>query len=128
MPQLTSAVLTDGAAIGHTFTPASIAGGVATLVESTGVPLGDKKLTASSTQTSQGRRKVTYKLSVPVMQDAVSNGVSRPTAVRTAYASLEFSFDPTSNVQERSDVRSMIVSLLQDTNMRDLIDHLTTLY
>nr|QDH88675.1 MAG: hypothetical protein H1Bulk304066_000002 [Leviviridae sp.] len=117
MPQLNNAVLKDGATTpaNHTFTPDNISGGVATLIESTGVPIGDKRLTVSLVQTSAGRRKVTMKLTIPVVQDATVNGVTRPTVVRTAYADLTFSYDGSSSLQERKDTRAYIVSALADT-------------
>jgi hypothetical protein len=112
MPQLTNVVLKDNANADHTFTPNDIQGGVASLVETTGVPLGDKRITISLTQTSQGRRKVTTKLSIPVVQDAVVAGVTKPTIVRTAYAELTLSFDSSSSAVERKDVISYIKSLM----------------
>lgn len=112
MPQLTSAVLKDSANADHTFAPNDVQGGVATLVESTGVPIGDKRITIGKNQTAQGRRKVTVKLSIPTVQDAVVNGVSRPAVVRTAYADLTLSFDGSSSALERKDVISYIKSLM----------------
>lgn len=112
MPQLTSAVLKDSANADHTFTPNNVSGGVATLVESTGVPIGDKRISIGQNQTAQGRRKVTVKLAVPAVQDAVVNGVSRPTVVRTAYADITFSFDGSSSATERKDALAYIKSLM----------------
>lgn len=131
MTQLTNLVLKDGQATpaNHTFAPASIAGGVATLVESTGVPIGDKRLTASLVSTSVGRRKVTLKMAVPVVQDAQVNGVTKPTVVRTAYCDVVFTFDGASNKQERKDMRAYVVSLLSDTAMiAPLTDDLSNLF
>jgi len=106
----------------------SISNGVAALVNTTGVPIGDKKLTVSSTVTAQGRRKVSVKLAIPVVQDAVVGGVSRPTVVRTAYVELNFSFDATSNTTERGDTVGYMWSLLGSTLMANLVDDLQTLY
>lgn len=104
MPQLTPVVLKDSLDADHTFIPTEVAGGVAVLVESNGIPLGDRRLTLSKSQTANGRRKVTVKLSVPVVQDQVLNGVSRPTVVRTAYADLTFTYDSSSSKKERTDL------------------------
>jgi len=130
MPQLNNAVLKDGATTpaNHTFTPDNISGGVATLIESTGVPIGDKRLTVSLVQTSAGRRKVTMKLTIPVVQDATVNGVTRPTVVRTAYADLTFSYDGSSSLQERKDTRAYIVSALADAMLLQVNDSLSALY
>lgn len=130
MPQLTNIVLKDGAATpaNHTFNPLGIEKNVATLVESTGVPLGDKRLSVGQSSTPQGRRKVTMKLVVPVMQDASVNGVTRPTIVRTAYANVEFSFDAGSSIQERKDARAYVTSALADASLVSVIDQLSALY
>lgn len=112
MPQLTTVVLKDDAAADHTFTPNDFQGGVATLVESTGVPIGDKRITMSQNQTAQGRRKVTVKVSIPVLQDAVVNGVTRPTVVRTAYADITFNFDGGSSTVDRKNMLAYVKSLI----------------
>lgn len=128
MPQLNNVILTDSDGIDHTFTPNNISGGVATLVESTGVPIGDKRISVSSVQTAQGRRKMTIKLAVPVVQDAVVNGVSRPTVVRTAYADLTMTFDPTSSKKERLDVTRMLADLSIEGMMNAVVGDLQGLY
>lgn len=115
MPQLTTVVLKDNANADHTFTPNNVQGGVATLVESTGVPIGDKRITIGQNQTAQGRRKVTVKIAIPAIQDAVVNGVTRPTVVRAAYADLTFSFDGSSSTSERKDALAYIKSLMANT-------------
>lgn len=115
MPQLTAAILKDSADADHTFSPNNVQGGVATLVESTGVPIGDKRLTIGQNTTQQGRRKVTVKLNLPVVQDAVVNGVTRPTVVRTTYVDLSFSFDGSSDTDERKDALAFIESLMGNT-------------
>jgi len=125
---LTAAVLKDSANADHTFTPNDITGGVALLVESTGVPIGDSRLTISTGQTPAGRRKVTVKLAVPVVQDAVVSGVTRPTVVRTAYCNMDFSFDGSSNTEERSDILAFIASLMGNTMFKSVANDLQGLY
>lgn len=112
MPQLTNVVLKDSANADHTFIPENVSGNVATLVESTGVPIGDKRLSIGQTRTAQGRRKVTVKLAIPTVQDAVVNGVSRPTVVRSAYADVVLSFDAGSTTLERKSVLTHLGSLM----------------
>lgn len=128
MPQLVPVVLKDNAAADHTFNPASSTAGVSLLIETTGVPLGDKRLTVTSTTTPQGRRKVNLKLVIPVVQDSLVNGISRPTVVRTAYASVDFSFDPGSGINERKDLRLFVDSLMKDPTISATIDSLVSLY
>lgn len=112
MPQLAPIVLKDNSGVDHTFVPQGAPGGVATLVESTGVPIADKKISISQTRTANGRRKTLIKVQLPVVQDMVVGGVSRPTAIRTAYAELTLSTDATSNPGERGDLTAYIKSFL----------------
>lgn len=122
MPQISDIVLKDGQATpaNHTFKPRAIVGGVATLVESTGVPLSDKKVTVGASTTSTGRRKVTIKLAVPVVQDTTVNGVTKPALVRSAYADVQFTFDSSSGTQERKDTMAYIASLLGTSLMASI--------
>lgn len=110
MPQLNPLVLKDGAAtpVSHTFDPVDIVNGVANLAESGDVPIGNNRMSVSLTKTSTGRYKATIKMVVPTVQTSTSSGVSTPTVVRTAYAELTFTFDNTSNKQERKDIVAFI--------------------
>jgi hypothetical protein len=113
MPQFAPTVLKDRASprADHTFKPRDVTNGIATFVESTGVPIGERRLTYSRNRTAQGREKVSIKLAMPVVQNAVVGGVSKPTVVRTAYAELNFSFDGSSTQEERDEVVSFIHDL-----------------
>lgn len=119
MPQLQNVVLKDRKAtpVDHTFTPLNIQSGVASVVETTGVPVGNSKLTISLRQTSAtnggtGRYKADLKLAVPVVATQVINGVSTPVVVRTAYADVTFTFDQTSSEAERNDLVGMLADSL----------------
>jgi hypothetical protein len=128
MPQLTSIVVDDASGDDRTFQPREIAAGVATLVESTGVPVGDGRLKIGRSRSASGREKVTVSLQMPVIQDMVVNGISKPTAVRTAYADLTLTFDGTSATAERNDVRVVLANLLNTSVMDDVISNLAYLY
>lgn len=130
MPQLTSLVLKDGAATpaNHTFAPRDIVSGVATVIESTGVPVGDRRLSFALNRTQNGRVKVTMKMAIPVMQDQVVNGVSKPTVVRVAYSDITFSFDQTSSTQERKDVLALMASALGDAFTKGIVADLQNAY
>lgn len=114
MPQLQNLVLTDRAAtpVAHTFTPRDVTGNVGAVVESTGVPIGDNRVTVELRRTPAGKYKGALKGTFPVVQTQTINGVSSPVVVRTAYATVEFTFDPTSTEQERNDAVGMIQSSL----------------
>lgn len=113
MPQLQNIVLTDRATtpVNHTFVPRDIdRNGVATVVESTGVPVGENQLSISLTRTPAGKFRIMEKLTLPVVQIQTINGVSTPIVVRTAHVEVKFTFDSTSTEQERKDAVGMLAS------------------
>lgn len=114
MPSLQNTVLTDRATtpINHTFVPRDIVNNVGTVVNSTGVPLADKRLTISLNRTAQGNYKARIQFAVPLVENSVVNGVTIPVVTRTAYADLLFTFQSTSTEQERKDVVGMLQSAL----------------
>lgn len=114
MPQLQNIVLTDRAAtpVNHTYTPRDIVNGVAEVVESTGVPIGDNRFTVSLKETAQGRFKGVLKGQFPIVQNQTINGVTTPVVVRTSYCTVEFSFDKSSTEQERKDCVGLMQSSL----------------
>lgn len=115
MPQLQTLVLTDGKTtpVNHTFVPQNInQQGVATVVESSGVPIGDSRVTVSMNRTAEGRYKPLLKLMVPQLVTEVINGVSVPKVARTAYAEIHLNFAPDSSESERNDVVAMVRSAL----------------
>jgi len=117
MPQLNSIVLKDAAATpaDHTFKPRGIDGGVATLVESSGVPIGESRISFAQNRNGNGRIRATVKLSVPVVQDATVNGVIRPTVVRTGYVDITYNFDASSSTRERADLVKYVNGLMAGT-------------
>lgn len=113
MPALQNVVLTDRAStpVAHTFTPRDVKDGTGLLVNTAGVPVGEKKLTVSMRKTgSKYKGKLT--LSVPVVVDETINGVVTPKVVRTAYATIEVQFDDTSSTQERTNLIGMLADSL----------------
>ncbi|DAD52040.1 TPA_asm: coat protein [ssRNA phage Zoerhiza.2_29] len=123
MAAFASVVLQDHAAVDVTFLPRNLEGGIATFVSSDGVPVNDKKITLNMGRPSAtGRRKVNIKIAIPVVQDVVVAGVSRPTVVRTAYADMTFQFESTSSLTERADIRDFAYNLLGKAVIVDAID------
>lgn len=130
MPQLSPVVLTDGTT-DTTFSPRGIdQNGVATFVSSSGVPLADKRLTVNRSRTAaNGREKVVIKMTSPVVQSATVNGVTNPVAVRTAYADVTLTFEKTSTVEERRQIRRWLQDLLGEVALTgSLVDDLESLY
>lgn len=132
MPQLQNLVLTDRAdtPVDHTFVPRGIVGNVGEVVESSGVPIGDSRVTISLNKTSGSRYKAILKLEVPVVQTATINGIDTPTVVRKAYAECTFSFDSSSTEQERDDIVGMLRSALavESTLINDTVVKLQGVY
>lgn len=117
MPQLQTLVLTDRTpttAVDHTFQPRDIKSGVGSVVESSGVPIGDKRFTISLRQVNS-RYRAQMQLAVPVVQTQTINGVSTPVVVRTAYADVTFTFDNASTEQERTNLVGMLQSSLAES-------------
>lgn len=128
MPALANLTLVGPGATNHVFKPRDIVQGVATLVESTGVPLEDRKATASITRTANGRVKVVLKLQFPVCQDMEVNGVTKPTLVRTAYADITLSADSSSTTEERQELIEMVNSFNGHTDVIKLFKDLESYY
>lgn len=132
MPQLSNLVLTDRAAppVNHTYTPRAITAGVAEVVESSGVPIGDNRVAIELRKTANGRYKAVVRGTFPITQTQIINGVSTPVVVRSAYATVEFSFAGDSSLQERKDVVGLIYSALAPgaTLVNDTVTKLEGIY
>ncbi|UJQ85568.1 MAG: putative coat protein [Yuhrihovirus faecenecus] len=119
MPQLQSIVLTDRTPVtpvNLTFTPLDIKDGIGSVVNSSGVPIGNKRLTVSMKKTNT-RWKGTVRLDLPVVATETVNGISKPVVVRTAYAELNVSFDERSTEQERTDAIGLLSSGLSTSKV-----------
>jgi hypothetical protein len=118
MPQFEPLVLKDRAdpQVEHTFNPRGIDQGIATLVESTGIPIGDVSITLSQNRASKGNSRVRLVFKRPVVATEVVSGVSVPTVVRTLTADLTFVFPDTSTLQERDDMVSYVNEALKWTD------------
>lgn len=114
MPQLQSIVLTDRTPttpVNLTFVPRDITNGVGMVVNAAGVPIGEKKLSVSLKRVGS-RYKSELRLVLPVVVNETINGVTRPVVVRTAFVTVQATFDETSTKQERDDAIGMIASAL----------------
>lgn len=132
MPSLQNLVLTDRAStpVAHTFVPRDIINNVASVVESTGVPIGDNRFSISLRRTTEGKVKINLRLAVPIVQTQTINGISTPVVVRTGYVDTTFSFDSTSTEQERKDVVGMFMTSLDPskTLVNDVLTKLQSVY
>ena len=132
MPQLQNLVLKDRAAtpVSHTFVPRDIRENVGTVVESSGVPIGESRVSVSLRKSNSQRYKTNVKLVVPVVQNQTVNGVITPVVVRTAYANVEFDFAASSTIQERGDVQGLVESAMAKTQslIHDMVVGLQGVY
>lgn len=113
MPALANVSLNDRETtpVAHLFVPRDVNDKVGLLVRTSGVPVGEERLTITSRKSgAKFRSKLT--LAVPIVVNETINGVISPKVVRTAYASVEFTFDETSSLQERTNVAGMIADSL----------------
>lgn len=119
MPQLQNLVLTDraGTPVNHTFTPRDIRDGVGTVIESSGVPIGNSRFSVALRKTPSGKYKATLSLAIPIVQNETINGVTTPTVVRSSYVNCEFVFDEKSTTQERDDTVGMFMSALDSSKV-----------
>jgi len=115
MPAMIPVVIEDRAAtpLAHTFAPRSIKNDVAEFVNTTGVPLGNERLTLSIKKAGS-YYKGEARLLLPVLATETINGVARPSVLRTAVCTFSCSFHETSSRQERDDAIGMMYKLLVD--------------
>lgn len=109
MPALQTTVLKDRATtpVDHTFTPESVKDGVGSVIETSGVPIGNSRLSVSSRKLPSGKYKAEVRLAVPTVATETINGVANPKILREAYASATFTFDQSSTEAERNNVVGM---------------------
>ena len=132
MSARTNLVINDRAAtpVAHTYSPdGDDLNGVHIWSEKTSVPAGNARFTARLTS-SKGKYRPSLRLQIPVVQTQTVNGVSSPVVVRTAYASVDFTFDALSSEQERADCVGLLTHALasSQTQLNDLIVGLSDVY
>lgn len=119
-----------GTPVAHTYSPdGDDKNGVHIYSEKTSVPAGNPRYTARLIR-SGGKYRPSLKLSVPVTQTQVINGVSTPVVVRTAYVEVNMTFDELSSTQERADAVGLMVNSLAaaQTQINDMCVNLSDIY
>jgi hypothetical protein len=111
MPSVSSITVNDRATtpVAHTFAPDKEDNGVWVFRESTGVVKADPTITLR-TRRLNGKIRTYLGFRIPVVQTETINGISAPKLVRTAYATLELTFDENSSLQERKDAVGMFAN------------------
>lgn len=119
-----------GTPVAHTYSPdGDDKNGVHIYSEKTSVPAGNPRFTARLTR-SGGKYRPSLKLSVPVTQTQVINGISTPLVLRTAYIEVNMTFDELSLTQERADAVGLMVNALAaaQTQINDMCVNLSDIY
>lgn len=113
MPVLQNTALADRETtpVTHTFVPRDLKDGKGVVVNSTGVPLGEERLSVSMKEATT-RYQGEVKLVLPVTQVETINGIDRPTVVRTNYVTLTVSWDKSSTQQERNNAIGLMAAAL----------------
>lgn len=127
MAQLTSIVLNDGTA-DVTFLPHEITSqNVARLRTNAETVIGTEELSVQARDAVSNRR-VTVKVTLPVVQNEVINGITTPKVVRQQIATVELSLPKTSLKNDRKRARSLIASALSNALIAAVIDSNESLY
>lgn len=127
MAQLTSIVLNDGTA-DVTFLPHEITSqNVARLRTNADTVIGAEELSVQGRDAVNNRR-VTVKVTLPVVQNEVINGITTPKVVRQQIATVELSLPKTSVKGDRTRARNLIASALSNALIAAVIDSNESLY
>lgn len=127
MAQLTSIVLNDGTA-NVTFLPHEITSqNVARLRTTADTVIGAEELSVQARDAVSNRR-VTLKVTLPVVQNEVINGITTPKVVRQQIATVELSLPKTSIKADRTRTRNLIASALSNALIAAVIDSNESLY
>lgn len=127
MAQLTSIVLNDGTA-DVTFLPHEITSqNVARLRTNAETVIGAEELSVQARDAVNNRR-VTVKVTLPVVQNEVINGITTPKVVRQQIATVELSLPKTSIKGDRTRARNLIASALSNALIAAVIDSNESLY
>lgn len=127
MAQLTPIVLNDGTA-DVTFLPHEITSqNVARLRTNAETVIGAEELSVQARDAVNNRR-VTVKVTLPVVQNEVINGITTPKVVRQQIATVELSLPKTSIKGDRKRARSLIASALSNALIAAVIDSNESLY
>jgi hypothetical protein len=132
---LTTIVVPDAAAtpVNHTFNPSKVDGDTAFLTEkSAATSLGHWVLSLMQRAPLIGQKDKVYRtrvaLAIPVTYDEVINGVTRPTLGYTNRATVEFIVSDKATLQNRKDLRKILVGVLNDASVLDMVENQNNLY
>lgn len=117
MPAIAAITLDGNAGVDHVFAPktSDMSKSLVQWNKAGSAPVGDERLTFSVSKSSSGAQKVTIKLVLPKTQDVEIGGVTRPSVVRTAYVTLEFTSSDSAPIDDRYEMLELVRSIVNNT-------------
>lgn len=135
MGAITTIIVADALStpVNHTFNPISVEGGKAVWKEQSNAAASGFWPCVLSYRTplpgqSEKLYRVSLNLGIPTVVSETINGVSNPLVARTGRASVEFVLPESSTLQERKDLRKILVGLLDNVLVKATIEDLTPVY
>jgi hypothetical protein len=135
MSAIANIVVPDAAAtpVSHTFKPSKIDGDTAYYVEqSASASAGFWPLSVQQRGPLTGQKdrvfRSTIKLAIPVMTTETVNGVSKPTLLYVMRANVEFLNPEDATLQNRKDLRKLLVGILNDSQVIDNVENQINTY
>lgn len=135
MGQITTIVVPDAQAtpVNHTFNPVKTNGDTAYLVEqSSAASVGYWPLALTQRAPLAGQKERVYRtklsLAIPVTTTETINGVSRPRLEYTSRVNLEFIIPEGATLQNRKDLRKLLVGIVNDASFVSMVESQQNLY
>jgi len=132
---ITTIVVPDAAAtpVNHTFSPVKVNGDSAVMLEkSSSSSLGYWPLTLQQRSPVAGQTEKLYRtkinLAIPIIYTEVINGVNRPSLGYTMRANVEFVIPADATLQNRKDLRKLVVGILNDASTVAMVEQQENLY
>jgi hypothetical protein len=119
--------------VNHNFIPLKIDGDTARFQEQSNAsalgywPLG---ISLRSPQAGSGSKvyRAQVSLAIPVVYAETVNGIARPVVAYTMRANVEFIIPADSTLQDRKDLRKLVVGVLGDTLTTEVLENLQNIY
>lgn len=135
MGNISTIVVADAAAtpVNHTFSPVKVDGDTAYLLEkSSASSLGYWPLVLTERAPLAGQTEKVWRtkvsLAMPVVYNETINGITRPTLGYTLRANVEFICPADSVLQNRKDLRKILVGILNDSQVVGMVETQDNLY
>lgn len=135
MGSITTIVVPDAAAtpVNHTFSPVKVNGDSAVMLEKSSTSsLGYWPLTLQQRSPVAGQTEKLYRtkinLAIPIIYTEVINGVNRPSLGYTMRANVEFVIPADATLQNRKDLRKLVVGILNDASTVAMVEQQENLY